>query len=293
MEPNQLLFQKVKKLDIFTLPFTFEPEETAFPDRLYADKAYFDAITEYKRYLFNNPDTPLSNYIHFKLALAYLQSDEYHEGIKELDYLIYQSDDREVSYKAGLILVLTYIGLGHFSLAEYEIIDKIPSHSESPKVIELKYWCGWTYLLQSRWDEARKQFMEIIENGEGGSQYYYAHAYALSKEMKLQPENIEYKSPNLAKWMSTVLPGLGQGYIGDWVSGAKSMGVNVLFGYLTGRAIANKDYFQGALIIYLCWSRFYFGSSVNAHSKAVQYNSGKDKELINFLIKKYIKPDSQ
>ncbi|MBN1754612.1 tetratricopeptide repeat protein [bacterium] len=285
----ELFYESIQDLDIFTVPFGFNPEETAFGDELFENGLYYDAVTEYKRFLFYHPETPLENYLHYKMALAQLRQGEFSGGIQNLEYLIYLSDDQEVSYNASLILVLTHIRLGHFFLAEYEIIDKISTYNVPSKLVELFYWYGWLFLLQGRWDEAREAFMEIIEMGDTESQYYYGHAYALVKEMKLQPENIEHRSEGLAKWLSAVVPGSGQIYAGKWKEGINSLLLNTAFGYLTGRTLVNEKFFQSAVIFYLLWSRYYFGSSYNAEKIAIEYNQTKSQQLIVYLINKYLK----
>ena len=95
-------------------------------------------------------------------------------------------------------------------------------------------------------------------------------------------ENLRYRSPRKAKWLSTILPGTGQIYAGRIGSGLASMALNGLFFYTTGRSLAKKRWVD-ALFFYLIGSRFYRGGRQNAERFAWEANRRIEAEFIETL----------
>ncbi len=80
----------------------------------------------------------------------------------------------------------------------------------SAKKDELNYWRGWAYIFADDWENAAFSFGKI------DSQH----------ELKLLAQKVEDEkySVNLAKFISMIIPGAGQFYMGEYVSGLLSLG---------------------------------------------------------------------
>jgi TM2 domain-containing membrane protein YozV len=107
--------------------------------------------------------------------------------------------------------------------------------------------------------------------------------------MLLADSVIEKKySVLFAKLSSFIIPGSGQFYTGNYLSGLMSLGWNVLWGYLTINAFVSDKAIEGILIGGLLWARFYKGNFQNAEQFALQKNNEISNSAYKYLAKKYI-----
>ena len=79
-------------------------------------------------------------------------------------------------------------------------------------------------------------------------------------------------SVNFAKIFSMIIPGAGQFYTGEYLSGFLSLGWNVLWGYLTIKSFIDDRVFDGIMIGSFLWFRFYNGNIYNAKKFAKEKN---------------------
>ncbi|MEN8193984.1 MAG: hypothetical protein ABFS12_14265, partial [Bacteroidota bacterium] len=102
----------------------------------------------------------------------------------------------------------------------------------------------------------------------------------------------EKYSVTFATLISYILPGSGQIYTGNYISGLLSLGWNVLWGYLTINAFITDRVLEGALIGGLLWARFYRGNIQNAEKFAVEKNRDISNKAYRYLKNNYkgIKP---
>ncbi|MCU0406636.1 MAG: hypothetical protein MUE64_06645 [Ignavibacteriaceae bacterium] len=92
-------------------------------------------------------------------------------------------------------------------------------------------------------------------------------------------------NPQLVKFLS-IVPGAGQFYTGEYVSGLISIGWNVLWGYLTINAFMEDRVFDGLMVGTLLWWRFYSGNIQNAEKFAIE----KNLEMTNLALR-YLQND--
>ena len=95
------------------------------------------------------------------------------------------------------------------------------------------------------------------------------------------------RSPVVAAVMSAVVPGAGQFYTGEYVSGLISLGWNVLWGYLTVSAFVDDRVFDGIMIVTLLWWRFYTGNLQNAEQFALEKNLNISNDALSYLKNDY------
>jgi TM2 domain-containing membrane protein YozV len=129
------------------------------------------------------------------------------------------------------------------------------------------YLLGICYLKERRWDDAEVEFLNIKRN-------------ALKEKAMLKLDLVSqqsYKSPKVALWLSTFIPGAGQIYSGKPFQGVVSLSLNVSLGYLTYRAIRDDRDMDAFLILYFGLQRFYFGNLRQAQQFSAQHN----ERLIN------------
>ncbi len=115
----------------------------------------------------------------------------------------------------------------------------------------------------------------------GNAEYYFSKV-RFGKELEKLTNKVEKEkySVTFAKIISYILPGAGQFYTGNYVSGLLSFGWNVLWGYTTIRAFADDRIFDGIAVGSLLWLRFYRGNFQNAE-KFVRI---KNREITNKML---------
>jgi TM2 domain-containing membrane protein YozV len=140
------------------------------------------------------------------------------------------------------------------------------------KSAEIYYWKGWAYIFSDEWDKAASTF----------SKNQLTHQLnALCDSV-----NNELYNPELARYLS-IIPGAGQFYTGEYVSGLISIGWNVLWGYLTIEAFIEHRVFDGVLIGSLLWWRFYSGNIQNAEKFALEKNLKITNSALYYLKNDY------
>ncbi len=240
--------------------------------KLYDAEDYFHSVTELKRLLFF--DT--SGYYNYRANLYIGRS--YKAGARLNDAILYFSDALHTAanpdevYESKIEIVKSNILRRTFSQA-HSVLNKMESEGNAEKQNEIIYWRGWIYLFSDEWDKAAEEFKKIDPD----------HELA---RLALQVDEDKY-SVTLAKTMSYILPGSGQFYTGNYLSGVLSLGWNVLWGYLTINAFIEERVFDGFAIGTLLWLRFYNGSIQNAEKFAVERNLEISNKALNYLQYEY------
>ena len=149
--------------------------------------------------------------------------------------------------------------MGTLEYAKIGLIDRLEGDLPCDSC---HYLLGICYLKEKRWNEARKEFNSI-------------ELYALKDKAMIKLEetsNQKFKSPRVALWLSTFIPGAGQIYSGKPFQGIVSFSLNVSLGYLTYKAVREDRDLDAFLILYFGLQRFYFGNLNQAQNYATEYN---------------------
>jgi hypothetical protein len=83
------------------------------------------------------------------------------------------------------------------------------------------------------------------------------------------------------------VPGSGQIYVGEYLSGLLSFGWNVLWGYLTINAFIEERIFDGFAVGNFLWLRFYSGNIHNAGKFADEKNLEITNRALGYLQFRY------
>lgn len=113
--------------------------------------------------------------------------------------------------------------------------------------------------------------------------FFYA---AMLDTMLTQRNSPVYKNEAITKVSSSILPGTGQWYAGEFKMGAGAFMLNALGGYLTGKALLEERPVDAGLIFALLWYRYYKGNIQAAEKAVSDYNKAvfeqfREKVMIN------------
>jgi tetratricopeptide (TPR) repeat protein len=237
-----------------------EPEKILrFADYLYNEKDYFRSASEYERYLFFSPNSPNADSIRLKIGICHQLRGSWNFAIKNFEMLA--EKNKNFKNETGLNIGYTYFLAGRPD----EAINYLKNRE-----LDLRkfYIIGWSYISKKQWKSARESFNEIIKNGESAP--YFNQSQKLFNLM-LEGEKLPQKSPLLAGFLSTIIPGLGKIYCKRYGDGFFSMAVVSVTGYLTYRNYQKENTittifigsFAGALYLGNIYGSYIAGKVVN------------------------------
>ena len=273
---------------IAILPIFNEPahENLAFADFLYENDMTYEAITEYKRYLFHNQDAKDSDYARFKIAMGLVFLNDLSGADKALEDLSFNANQEIFGHRAKLISALLYIKSNDFhrAVAELEYLIRV---SPKERIGEIQYFLAWVKLFKGEDEEAIDLFSQLLRDP-NATRTYTSAAYGIHRFISHNPAVTGNKIPNLARFVSGILPGAGQMYAGDVLSGINSTVLNGSIAYFVINNISLGNYFQAAYIFYFLWRRYYFGGIELAGEKAIEFNDTMRSYYLLSLMNAFI-----
>lgn len=281
---NYDFFWRCLSLPIFDNPAPIAVE-ASFADYLFANGFYLAAADEYDRTAKLQPMDASCDYATYQRALCLIRAGKISKAEYVLDRLGYTALDKEVSYGARLLRALLETASDAPERGEFLLSDVMRDFSE--KADEIRYWRGWFRLLYYNIDGALNDF-EAVCNTASRNPYYAPRAYGIRRWIDMNRNSVEQRSPYLARWLSGVMPGAGQIYIGNWRSGLNSLIINGILGYLTVDAILSHRYIQSITIFAFGWNRYYFGGLTNSELGASVFNRAQWDNALRALMDTFI-----
>lgn len=215
---------------IFTqITFAEVEKDISFAEALFEEKDYYRAISEYKRYIFYNKDSPQISYCLFKIGECYQRSKKWFEAVDSFKKVIQNYPKSIYAIDSRYQIGLTYYraGLTSLAISNFEVLNTdIP---DNPYRDTAQYLIGVAYIDEMKWDDASREFNKLILNYPESKHKENALKLATGCE---KGKNLPKKSPVLAGCLS-IFPGLGQIYSDRYKDGLNSFIINGLFGYLT------------------------------------------------------------
>lgn len=244
-------------------------EQFHYAQSLYENENYFDAVTEFKRVLFFDDQKEFQYSANFYIADSYKSGGMFSEAIRYFTLAELASQTIEHVYVCKIEIIKLNI-LRRTTERANRLIDELLSDERFiNKIEELYYWKGWSYIFSDKWKEASNEFSKINPDHQlaSFSQTVYDSLY----------------NEQFAKVLSYIIPGAGQFYTGEYLSGILSLGWNVLWGYLTINAFIEERVFDGLAVANLLWLRFYNGNVYNAEKFAIEKNKKITNRALEYL----------
>lgn len=236
--------------------------------KLYSEENYFDAVTEFKRLLFFDNSGKYSYEANRIIGLSYKEGAKLSDAIHFLALAEMNASTSEQIYESKIEIIKINILRRTTNRALTLLSNLRVDKRFNNRVDEINYWSGWAYIFSDDWEKALASFALIDSN------------HALKTFCDSVNNNLY--DPTLAKGLSFV-PGMGQFYTGEYVSGLISIGWNVLWGYLTINAFMEDRIFDGIMVGTLLWYRFYSGNLQNAEKFAIEKNLKKTNAALRYL----------
>jgi hypothetical protein len=244
-----------------------------FADSLFDEAKYFDAITEYKRLQFFDDSKEYYFETNYKIGVSYKLGAKFSNSIKYLRMAQRAADTDEETFKSKIEIVKVNLLRKTFAVSEL-LLNEIKKDTRfADRAHEINYWRGWKFMLSDDWEGASASFAAIDS----------------LHPLKILSDNVvdQKYSVTFAKVISYILPGSGQFYSGNYLSGLMSLGWNIFAGYLTVNSFLEDRVFDGIVIGNLLWLRFYNGNVQNAEKFALEKNVNIANEALRYLKNNY------
>lgn len=241
---------------------------------LFNQEKYFDAITEFKRLQYFDLENQFEYQCNLFIGKSYKAGAKFDDAIKYFTIAEMNAKNDLELFESNLLNARTNILRRTNKQAEKILIELLNNPTFISNENEIKYWLGWNYIFSDEWEKAYQIFSK--DNLDT----------TLAKICKSVDEKMY--SVNFAKYSSYFIPGAGQFYTGEYISGALSLGWNLLFGYLTINSFLEDRVFDGIIIGNFLWLRFYSGNFQNAEKFAVQKNLETSNKALLYLQDQFL-----
>lgn len=226
---------------------------------------YDEAITEYKRFIcFNSGDERVSD-AYSQIGIAYRNQAQWERALDAFRKSFGTAPNDTLRDERRVHIGMVLIAGQDYGAAEFELL-RVFMFSQDPSVRrKAAFFLGVCHVYTFKWEEARKAFAQYFDS-------YHMLQHEQVDSLLAPAHYPKHKSPDLAKWLSTFVPGSGQIYAGNFSSGLNALGINLGMGYLLARSLLEQRY-QDAFIAYLSlfW-RYYSGNRYNAERMARECN---------------------
>jgi len=259
-----------------------EQDCIGFAEALLRIGDYEGAVTEFERFIFMNPASDSVSFAEYRIAEAYRDLKQWHKSITALNRSIRAERNDSLRTEREILLAVVTAARGDFDLAEFRLV-RIEVYARYPTLRrKAAFFRGVCCVYQARWADARRALRTAFTDSSGLDEFY--HLREELDSLTLAAGLRARKDPDVAKWLSTFLPGSGQFYAGDWRNGLNALAVNSATGYFLVDNIIEQDWGDAVLTYLFLFGRYYFGNRYHAAESAREYNRQMDKESAERIL---------
>ncbi len=265
------------------MAFSQEGEEKSligFANHLFERGHYYQAVTEYERFIYFNPNHPSVPNARLKIAFCYKLGEEYDKAIVLFRNLVDEYHNQEVGKEAAYQVGECYLESGDYELAliEFEnFTEDNPNHLLSEKA---KWEMAWTYIYLEEYSSAEKRLFLIKKDS-----LYQKPSQELAGALKQLP-HLPRKSPLMAGLLAAVIPGAGHFYMGKKKQAIFAFVTNALLFYGAYEAFASEIYAVGGIASFFSLN-YYSGNIFGALNSAHKFNKNVREEYLEGFRRKY------
>ena len=256
-----------------------ESRHHRYAEQLFELGDYQAARRAYKQLLFYYRDTQLRDMADYRIAQTY-----YHQNRPERTELLLRDfsathPNSPLRFQSQLMLGQIQFDDGKYSLARTTFFGLLHASEDIDVVASAHYLRGWCYIYTSDWHKAITEFRQVNTSETDVLERKRARQLA---DTLLNETPLPFKSLETAGWLSTIIPGSGQLYVGKVKEGLFAAAMSGAFTYLAVDAVRERRYIDCAGISLVGLS-FYWGNRTNARRFASEYNAQHEQELIETL----------
>ena len=267
-------------ISLFTIvQLRSEMPQFRYAEHLFDQRAYRSAILEYKRLLFYHPNISKADLVHYRIGLSYYRQGNRELAQRQFEEVTQNFPNSPLNLQAQLMLGRTYFDAQNYSIARSTFFHIVNAEAEGGIAAQAQYLRGWCYIHEQAWFKAIAEFRTVqqLQPDTPLSQISVQLA-----DVTYANTPLPFKSPRLAQWMSTLLPGSGQIYAGKLEKGLISGAINAAICYLLVDSILDERYMDAAGIC-LVGSQLYWRNRANAREWTIEHNRRIEVDFIRRL----------
>ncbi len=255
------------------LAYQIDPDrQFQFAEKYFLEQDYFNAISEYKRFIYFFPQDGRVGQATFKIGQSYFRNNEYNKALNFLKKVSAGYGGTPLAVKAVLMQSECYLSLQALGPA-VSVLEQLAAHTRDSDIRdEAFYRIGWIYFDTESWNKARTFFEKIAPQNR--------RKYRLSELLREFDAvgAIPQKNPALAGLLG-LIPGAGYLYTAryhDALIASLLNGALILSAYTS---FENENYALGAILTFVEIG-FYSGSIYGSVSAVHKYNRRQTRDFI-------------
>ena len=254
-------------------------QQYRYAEQLFESGDYQAARLAYKRLLFYDTNAEFRDIADYRIAQSYYYQSETTRAEALFRDFSTEHPNSPLRFQSQLMLGQLHFDAGAYSLARTTLFELLHTTNDPEVVAAAHYLRGWCYIHTTDWNKAISELRQADISQDVGHPGKKARELA---DILLEETPLSTKSPQVAGWLSTVVPGSGQLYAGKIREGFLAAALNGTFIYLAVDAIRERRYVDCVGISLIGW-RFYWGNRTDARRFATEYNAHREQALIETL----------
>lgn len=270
-------------LSVPPLVFTQEEEEKSqlgFAHYLFDKGHYYQAVTEYERFIYFNPHHPSVPEARLKIAFCYKRGEQYDKAIELFRVLADEYRDHDVGNEAAYNVGKCFLLSKDYEQALIEFESFIKDNPDTPLADKAQWSSAWTSIYLEDYASAKEHLLRVRENSD-----YQQPSQELASALEQLP-HLPHKSPHLAGFLAAVIPGAGHLYTGKKKQALFAFITNALLAFGTYEAFSNELYTAGGFLS-LFSINYYSGNIFGALNSTHIYNKNIKETYLEQFRRKY------
>ncbi len=228
----------------------------------------FQAVTEYKRLLFFDINGKYAYTAYMNIGKCYKAGGYFANAKKYFLSSARSAKEPADAFRPSIEYARVLILEKNFLQAREKLSLLQKSFKGTAETEEINFWTGWTYFFERNTAKAAEHFELAGDRGKIINRY-------------LAEFDKESLDENLAQVLSYVIPGAGQIYAGEYLSGLISLAWTAAGIYWSVTSFAEERVLDSFFNGYFVFLRFYAGNLQNSRKFAEDKN--------NLLLNSYLK----
>ena len=236
---------------------------------LYNERDLYRAVTEFKHYMVENPDSDSVPAVYFMLAFCYLHADRYDEALKYFKWAKAKSRQDELQALAQYMQGVTQYLSGAYKSAIQTADNIVKDGKSSRDLVEKTHLLASLCYLKNNDIPGALRKLQMVTSSSKNPEI----EKSASEAVAIIEEDMDKgkRSPAISMVMSTILPGSGQMYSGRYRDGITSLLLNGVFTAIAVDSYRQRNWGGGLIVAYFGLS-FYTGNIYGAKASAHRHN---------------------
>jgi len=190
-----------------------------FANSLFEEGDYRNAINEYNRYLYFNPDGAFAVEAQYRIAASYLNMEKFSKAIDAYRKVLKFDISQRLRQRTRTKIAECYLFKRDYSQAIDEFNQFLDDYPQSDLAIRNQFMLGATYTEMEKWDLAEKTWRKIYSGTRSSESQSLRNQTRNLTQLLKHFHRLPKRNAFLSGTLSAFLPGLGQAYCSRFSDG--------------------------------------------------------------------------